>query len=47
MWRLEFERDLTPDEKAMVRKELEKISESGRVTLETRIRTGMILLDKG
>ena len=47
VWRLEFERDLTPDEKAMVRKELKKISENGHVTLETRIRTGMILLDKG
>ena len=46
VWRLEFERDLTIDEKAVIRKELEKISKDGYVTLETKVRTGMILIDK-
>ena len=45
--RLEFERELTEEERSLVRKGLEELAgEDNTVTLETRVRTGMIVLDK-
>ena len=47
IWRLEFERDLKEAERQLVREELERIKDKdGLVTLETRVRTGCLVLDK-
>ncbi|OCC15706.1 hypothetical protein DBT_1057 [Dissulfuribacter thermophilus] len=46
IWRLEFERDLTAREREIVKDELMAISKNGMVTLETKVRIGMIFLDK-
>ena len=43
-WHLEFRRRLTKDERHFIRRELEKLATNGMVTLETRVRTGIVLL---
>ncbi len=46
IWQLELYRPLSRDEKALVYKRLERIAENGKVGVNTKVRTGFILVDK-